>query len=98
MFSKNQAKRIKALARKKGRQETGLFVAEGSKLVLELLKSSLEVKEIWALEDWLEGHQKSLAGLSSASVIAVKPNEMERLTLLTHPSPVLALRFTQTKT
>jgi TrmH family RNA methyltransferase len=39
MISKNRVKQIHALARKKGRQTDGLFVAEGPKLVKELQNS-----------------------------------------------------------
>lgn len=91
VFSKNQAKRIRALGRKKERQEAGQFVAEGSKLVLELIKSPLKVLEIWAQKDWLTEHSEALKYFPSSSIVPVNTSEMERLTLLSHASPVLAV-------
>ena len=47
MLTKAQIARIKSLGDKKGRTETGLFVAEGEKLVEELLRSELEVVQVF---------------------------------------------------
>ena len=46
MISKNRIKQIHALARKKGRQAEGLFVAEGPKLVTEL-QGSFELEALF---------------------------------------------------
>lgn len=46
MISKNRIKQIHALARKKGRQAEGLFVAEGPKLVKEL-QGSFELEALF---------------------------------------------------
>ena len=43
MLSKNEIKEIKALGQKKFRDERGLFVVEGEKLVAEALRSGFEV-------------------------------------------------------
>jgi RNA methyltransferase, TrmH family len=48
MLSKNQLKHIRKLNKKKYRQETGLFVAEGEKVVRELLNSGWKAHEIYA--------------------------------------------------
>lgn len=52
MISKNQIKAITALALKKNRDEEGLFVAEGTKLVEELRKY-FTLKDCFATTDWL---------------------------------------------
>ena len=39
MLSKNELKYIQSLCQKKQRQAEGLFIAEGTKLVAELVKS-----------------------------------------------------------
>ena len=44
-------KRIKSLAQKKFRDETGLFVVEGEKMVEEALRSSFVVEEVYRIED-----------------------------------------------
>jgi len=72
MLSKNDIKSIKALSQKKFRDESGLFVVEGEKLVGELLKSGFKVERVVRIEE--EGEEV-----------------MSRITMLTNPSPVLAV-------
>lgn len=50
-LSHNQQKLIRSLARKKGREETGLFIAEGEKLVAEALRSPFRVREVYRTEE-----------------------------------------------
>ena len=47
MLSKNKIKLIRSLDQKKNRLATGLFVAEGKKLVLDLLQSDFAVSEVY---------------------------------------------------
>ena len=46
---------VRSLADKRGRTESGLFVAEGAKLISELRASHLRVRHIYALEGVFEG-------------------------------------------
>jgi TrmH family RNA methyltransferase len=39
MISKNKTKFIQSLSRKKEREELGIFIAEGEKLITELIKA-----------------------------------------------------------
>ncbi|WP_299685094.1 RNA methyltransferase [uncultured Dokdonia sp.] len=50
MLSKSNSKRITGLLQKKYRQREGLFVAEGIKVINELLNSSFEVAAIYGLD------------------------------------------------
>jgi len=50
VLSKNKIKLIKSLDLKKNRSATGLFVAEGSKLVFDLLNSGMAVSEIFCTD------------------------------------------------
>ena len=72
---------VRSLADKRGRTESGLFVAEGAKLISELRASHLRVRRIYALEGVFEG----------PDVETVTPHEMERLSLLKTPGNSLAL-------
>lgn len=72
---------VRSLADKRGRTESGLFVAEGAKLISELRASHLRVRRIYALEGIFEG----------PDVETVTPHEMERLSLLKTPNNSLAL-------
>ncbi|HRR12583.1 MAG TPA: RNA methyltransferase, partial [Tenuifilum sp.] len=53
MLSKNTIKRVKSLQQKKFRDELGLFLAEGTKLVDELIGSNFEIEEIYHTEQYL---------------------------------------------
>ena len=50
VLSKNKIKLIRSLDLKKNRLSTGLFIAEGKKLVFDLLKSEIIVAEIFCTE------------------------------------------------
>ena len=80
MVSNNQRKQILKLKQKKYRQNLGLFVAEGLKLVNELLSSGWSYKYLFTLNDHF--HPKSkLIDLSS----------MKQITHFKNPSPILGV-------
>ena len=89
MISKSQLKYIQSLGQKKHRDDAGVFIAEGPKLVNELLKMpSAEVLEIYALNDWVV-QQRALPSNTKVSVITEK--ELERITQLRTPNQVIAV-------
>ncbi len=53
MLSSNQIKHIQSLRMKKFRDQHGLFMAEGDKIVRELLGGPLEVDMLCALPEWI---------------------------------------------
>ncbi|MBA3704840.1 MAG: RNA methyltransferase [Bacteroidetes bacterium] len=87
MLSKNQIKFISSLKQKKFREEHHLFIAEGNKVVLELLRSEIKIKQVFATVDFL--NKTKING--SIDFLEVKPNEMERISALTTPSDVFAV-------
>lgn len=67
-----EIKRIRSLREKKFRDETGLFVVEGEKLVQEALASGFEVRGVWRREEIGEAAMARISQLSSPSpVLAV---------------------------
>lgn len=57
MLTKNEIKLIQSLADKKGRLASGLFVVEGEKLVTEMVRSSLEIEQLYRVNEnctWIE--------------------------------------------
>lgn len=88
MLSKNKIKLIKSLATKKGREQTGLFLAEGSKSVTDLFQS-FDCELIVAETGWIEMHQSSLG--TCREVIEATHDEIEKASLLMTPQNVLAL-------
>jgi TrmH family RNA methyltransferase len=72
---------VRSLADKRARTETGLFVAEGEKLVRELLASQFRVRKVYFTEGEFSGVENE----------QVSPKEMERLSHLKTASDCLAV-------
>ena len=87
MISKARIKQIHGLERKKNRQAEGLFVAEGPKLVDELL-TSMSAQYIAATEEWLQAHADQLRG---TPYDCINETELQRASLQQHPQDVIAL-------
>ncbi len=85
MISKNDVKYIQSLFHKKNRDAEGMFIAEGPKLVNDLLAGGLQFKQLYALPAWAEQHP----GL--AAVTIVTEADLERLSFLQTPNQVLAV-------
>jgi TrmH family RNA methyltransferase len=62
MLSKNRAKFIKSLQLKKNRGESGCFVVEGQKSVLELIGSPFLIETVVCTEEFWRQNKKSLQG------------------------------------
>ncbi|MFN3588039.1 MAG: TrmH family RNA methyltransferase [Spirosomataceae bacterium] len=58
MLSKQQQKNILALHTKKNRQESGLFLVEGAKNLVELMQSDFEVEHLFCTTKWIEKYEK----------------------------------------
>ncbi len=87
MLSKNEIKDIQSLSHKKFRKALKLFVAEGPKIVSELMHLVPEqIEQIYAIDEWAP----SLAGFDK-KIIRITPEELERITTLKTPNQVLAL-------
>ena len=86
MISKNKIKYIRSLELKKNRNKEGKFVAEGFKVVDDLL--ALQPADlIVATSEWLKG--KHLA--AQTEVIEVTEEELKKVSFLQHPQQVLAV-------
>jgi len=90
MISKATLKFVHSLKQKKFRLQNKAFVAEGNKLVPELLNSHIRLRSIFATE---EGMRKYGARLqqSGAEIVPVSKSEMERLSYLKSPRDLLAI-------
>ncbi len=93
MLSKNEVKVIQSLCHKKQRQQEGLFIAEGVKLVEEIIQSDYRVKKIFATEKWQsESNPKNLI------TTVVSDDELARISSLQTPNQVLAIVHQPTST
>lgn len=78
-LSNNEIKRIRSLQQKKFRDESGLFIVEGEKMVEEALNSSFTVEATYHKDDIGEEAMKRISALSNPSpVLAVvrKPKDI----------------------
>ena len=87
MLTKNQIKRIASLKQKKARQEEKVFIAEGEKLIAELIAGGLRPEHIYAVE----GQVKVNELFNNPATIAISEIEMGRISGLTSPSSALAI-------
>lgn len=93
MLSKTKVKYIQSLGHKKRRDEEQVFIAEGPKIVNELLKEPrVHALEIFALQDWLQ--QNSIP--ANIEHHMVTQEELEKITQLSTANKVLAI-FQQPK-
>jgi len=84
-LSKNQYKLITSLQQKKYRQKHQLFVAEGIKVVNELLESTLTLEKIFVVEGYEVGN------IEANKVVVISESELKRISSLKTPNKLLAL-------
>ncbi|HSN61468.1 MAG TPA: hypothetical protein VLR49_11065, partial [Ferruginibacter sp.] len=92
MLSKATIKYIQSLQHKKFRDEEGVFIAEGPKLIKELLEGNIfTCKAIYALPEWAEMQSANLKNGLAFPVELIKDFELEKISSLIKPNQVLAL-------
>lgn len=90
-LSKNKIKYIRSLEQKKVRKEEGVFLAEGPKLVGDLL-GHFHCRFLTGTSSWLKANSL----ISADEVVEVTQEELSRASLLKTPQQVLAV-FEQPK-
>ncbi len=88
MLSKNEIKFIQSLKQKKNRLEQGLFIAEGPKIVEEILNSNFIVERIFGTADFFNKTTAIPAGIKQQIVTEV---DLEKISCLTTPQQVVAI-------
>ncbi len=87
MLSKTQVKYIQSLGHKKCRDEEDLFLAEGPKIVKELLSSkNITIRQIYAVNSWIRNNPAVSVGVSE-----ITEQELERISQLKTPNQVIAI-------
>lgn len=87
MLSKNLIKQVRSLEMKKFRKETNLFVAEGEKLVNDLIASDIECYKIIATEK----HTTGLKSKKTGEIITVSDDELKKVSFLKSPQGIVGL-------
>jgi TrmH family RNA methyltransferase len=82
---KSQVKYIQSLSHKKQRDEDGVFIVEGPKLVDEMLSATnVDLVELYALESWAKNY-------SHLPVEMIALHELEKISALQTPNQVVGL-------
>jgi TrmH family RNA methyltransferase len=89
MITKNQVKYIQSLGQKKSRDIENRFIAEGPKLVNELLTAeNCRIVQLFALKEWIDENANAS---DRTDIIEVSVAELEKISQLTTPNQVLAV-------
>ena len=80
MLSKNQIKNITRLKQKKYRQQEGLFIAEGGKVIKEFLNSTFKLVDLFTTETF---------NVENESIISEA--DLKKISCLTTPNTALAI-------
>lgn len=83
-LSKNHIKLITSLQQKKYRQKHELFVAEGVKVVNELINSTFEVEQLFMTDDFI-------ISVETENVVIISETELKKISQLKTPNRVLGL-------
>lgn len=91
MLSRNRVKFLSSLKVRKFRTQYGQFLAEGEKIVLDLLNGQVHpAKSLIATRDWLAANQISTGPLLDLIEVASE-SDLRRITSLETPPPVVLL-------
>ena len=86
MITKNQVKYIQSLGQKKWRDSEQVFIAEGPKLVNELLiAANCKIIQLYALKEWIDQIQPGV------EVTEVTTDEFQKISQLSTPNQVVAI-------
>jgi TrmH family RNA methyltransferase len=89
MLVKSKIKYIQSLGQKKFRDAERLFIAEGPKVVKELLEAgSANIEQVYAVKEWITENKK---WLGKTKVIEITATELEKISQLTTTNKVVAL-------
>lgn len=94
MISKNSQKIIRSLELKKNRKKENLFVAEGPKVVGDLIRSGFSAQTLYAVKSWIAENDELLDSQGNSKpvgVVEISDEELRRISFLQHPQQVLGV-------
>lgn len=92
MLVKSTVKYIQSLGQKKFRDAEGVFVAEGPKIINELLgEKNVLLVDLFALKEWAHENEKQVHQIGKDRLVELTPSELERISFLTTPNQVVGL-------
>ena len=95
MISKNKAKLIRSLEHKKYRKELGLFVAEGPKVVGDLLKAKWKPRVLVSTpEGLLTLDKRNICwNIEGCELIDATPEDLRKVSFLQHPQDMIGVFY-----
>ena len=92
MLVKSQVKYIQSLSQKKFRDEEGVFVAEGPKIINELLAGNEATPAaVYATTEWIKDNKSIISDHGTETFHEISYQELERISFLSTPNDVLAV-------
>jgi TrmH family RNA methyltransferase len=92
VLSKSRIKYIQSLHHKKFRDEEAAYIAEGTKVVTELLQSGKFIcKQLIALPQWVHENEANITKYYAGEITEVKDFELEKISALSSPNQVIAI-------
>ncbi len=88
-ISTKQIKQIIALKKKQNREKKLLFIAEGEKIVSELLTSKYYITTIVAVDEWIHNNHEQIN--KSIELLKSNSEELARISSMKTPNKVLAV-------
>lgn len=89
MLGKSKIKYIQSLGQKKHREDERLFIAEGPKIVAEMLEASPgAVNQVYALASWIRENEERY---DASLITEVSEDELSKISQLHTPNQVLAV-------
>jgi len=89
MLGRSKIKYIQSLGQKKFRELEGTFIAEGPKVVEDLMESGTAIiKQLYAVKEWIKENKKLLV---NTTVVEITDAELKRISQLTTPNKVFAI-------
>ena len=89
MLSKNKIKLIQSLNRKKDRDESGLFLVEGNKMVEEALRSEYQIETLVCTAQFADQHPEIRS--KAKELIETDRDSIQKASLLQNPQEALAI-------
>ena len=89
MLSKNKIKLIQSLNRKKDRDESGLFLVEGNKMVEEALRSEFVIETVVCTPTFADQHPEIRS--KANEIIESDRDSIQKASLLQNPQEALAI-------
>lgn len=90
MITRNQAKLILSLQKRKVREENSLFVIEGDKMVREYVLAGNRVMLLAGKPEWIDGEPEAVIN-GADEIVTVSYDELRRISSLRTPHNVLAV-------